>query len=173
SGWLAQLYPFMQKWNIKQRFIMLSAKRNMKYLWDSARNMADRRRNNGGYQQAKASIATSLPSGEVVTTSSAVASPEHYMDAYHRSPSSLVKQSSVNSTTTDIDSGLSMESKNFLDDQEQEEEELEDAEELDDQTRMMIDPSSEMRRSKRRRHSMMAQIGGAVGGGLGLAGSAE
>lgn len=164
SGWLAQLYPFLQKWNRKQRFILLSAKRNLRYAWDGARNLADRRRNHGGYrQQAKvggvakvmvASKSTALNgscsrlqgNGEVVVTTttatsgncgveidaaagSSTSAAEHFMSTYRhhrhhlqrRSPSKqLMKQSSVgSSTTTDIDSGLSMESKtnssSFLD----------------------------------------------------------
>lgn len=38
SGWLAQLYPFMQKWNYKQRYVMLTCRRNLKYLFESLRN---------------------------------------------------------------------------------------------------------------------------------------
>nr|XP_027206111.1 uncharacterized protein LOC113799642 [Dermatophagoides pteronyssinus] len=37
SGWLAQLYPFMQKWNYKQRYILLTARQNMRYFYDSFR----------------------------------------------------------------------------------------------------------------------------------------
>lgn len=203
SGWLAQLYPFLQKWNIKQRFILLSAKRNLKYAWDGARNLADRRRNNGGYRQQAAKVGKSSKvakasvcklqtkgggaggcclNGEVIVTTATTAtipnggvlemgmgtSASNYPRRHplssrrHCSPSQLVKQSSVNSTTTDIDSGLSMESKasssssasssSYLDDmmsgergdslQEQNRDRDRDndldEEEEDDQTRMMI-----------------------------------
>lgn len=37
SGWLAQLYPFMQKWNYKQRYILLTARQNIRYFYDSFR----------------------------------------------------------------------------------------------------------------------------------------
>ncbi|KPM03146.1 amiloride-sensitive cation channel 5-like protein [Sarcoptes scabiei] len=37
SGWVAQLYPFMQKWNYKQRYILLTARQNLKYLYESFR----------------------------------------------------------------------------------------------------------------------------------------
>ncbi|OTF69239.1 hypothetical protein BLA29_010190, partial [Euroglyphus maynei] len=37
SGWLAQLYPFMQKWNYKQRYILCTARQNIRYFYDSLR----------------------------------------------------------------------------------------------------------------------------------------
>ena len=43
SGWLAQLYPFLQKWNYKRRYILLTCRRHIKYVFKSIR----RSRQNG------------------------------------------------------------------------------------------------------------------------------
>ena len=166
SGWLTQLYPFMQKWKVKQRFILLSVTRNMKYILDSAKNFADKHRSNGGYQQAKVSITANLPNGEEVEETNGIkcgfsnhnhqyvsSNHNHHhhkigslsqtaicgcdvLQQQHREPTPiLVKQSSVTSTITDIDSGLSSESKTYLDEPYDEPDELVDGD--DDQARII------------------------------------
>ncbi|KAI2810834.1 hypothetical protein BLOT_002000 [Blomia tropicalis] len=178
SGWLAQLYPFMQKWKVKQRFIVLSATRNTKHFLDSVKNFTDRKRMNDGYQQARQvsvevgsstngdgsclSMTTTKDIGTPLTTS-VVSTPEHhrYINQYHKTIGKLMKQSSITSTTTDIDSGLSIESKTYHDPDDTNSEDLLE-EETPENGRMIEfgDMPITIIKNQRRRHSMAPSLFG-------------
>lgn len=89
SGWLAQLYPFLQKWNCKRKYILLACRRHLKCLLDSLRQ-----RHQAGHSLYRKTASRDYASqsflDQAASASTDVLS-EAYSEAAHSAQSSLLE----------------------------------------------------------------------------------